>query len=349
MRRRALGIGPGWRPIIPGPQPGAPNIPPGTLPAATAANIFPTNVKWGDVVQISGPFGGVEQGRVVVRFAGAEPQAVFINGPWGGSAVVPDGAETGACRIELDGRTIFGATCSVTPSTEARAPEHRGREHWGVMTKSNLMGVGSYVPLSRQRRYRVSGTPRPLRRALGYIDDGFESTRGVGAIAATDLSPIEASRPMDYRTGVVPLYPGVTVKATSLLTADGRMVLPGVSVLPPPETLAQVAPVAPLSTTLTKDARTVAPTPVLSPTIAPTIAPMTYSVPEPAPPWRATTQTASANYGTAPKFEPMPTPEEIQEAETVTLARVGMSKTTKMILGGIAVVGLIVLLKGKKR
>lgn len=114
---------PGFPGFLPGPITG-PNVGP-FGPAGPSAGIFPTNVKTGDVVNVTGPFAGKFQGQVVVRFAGAGPQAISMLGPFGGSVVVPPGAETGACTIEVDGRTVHSATCVITPSS-SRAPEHKG-------------------------------------------------------------------------------------------------------------------------------------------------------------------------------------------------------------------------------
>lgn len=330
MRRWALGIGEGWRTYIPGPRPGAPLIPPGTPPAATQAAIFPTNVKVGDVVQVTGPFGAVEQGRVVVRFAGAEPQAIFLNGPWGGSAVVPDDAVTGACEVELDGRVIFGTTCNVIRERASAAPEHRGKEHWSSMRRTTLMGLEarSYIPLSRQRRHNVSGMPTARRRRGGYVDDGFEASRGVGAVAALDMSPVAASRSLATAVGPMPLYPGVSVKATAP-TVNGRAVYPDTTVV-------QGSPL-PASPVRTASGQVLA-------------MPTESATPTPVPPWATTVSTVGPKRTpTTAVPPPAPTPDPTLEPEPVFAPEpgpTGMSTTTKWILGGVAAVALYKLLKG---
>jgi hypothetical protein len=113
------------------PGPGGPMMGPfGVLPASMPASLFPTAVKQGDVVQVGGPFQGAFQGQVVVRFAGAPGQAIELLSPYGGSVVVPPSARSGACTVELNGRTIFSTNCVVGSSDAAHAPQHRGAAAW---------------------------------------------------------------------------------------------------------------------------------------------------------------------------------------------------------------------------
>lgn len=153
----------------PTPGPGAPGIPvppPPTMPAG----IFPTNAKWGDVLNITGPFAGLHQGQVVVRFAGASGVAPALTSAFGGSVVVPRGAETGACQIVVNGRTVFGTNCVISKGLSggglpAQAPEHRTQRAWK-----------NFGP----------GTPLAGDSSMSYGDDGSSYTRGVGAVASLD-------------------------------------------------------------------------------------------------------------------------------------------------------------------
>ena len=168
---------PGFPGGLPGPVPGpgSPGI--GPVGPSMPAGLFPTTVKWGDVVNVTGPFAGKFQGQVIVRFAGAPSVAPALTSPFGGSVVVPDGAQTGACTIEVDGRTVFGTNCVVSGSTgfverPARAPEHRGFRAWH--------NVGQGTPLASERALMGDSS-------MAYVDDRTSNTRGVGAIAAKDL------------------------------------------------------------------------------------------------------------------------------------------------------------------
>lgn len=169
---------PGFPGGLPGatPGPGAPGIPPGTPVPATPAALFPTNVSWGDVVNVTGPFAGLHQGQVRVKFAGVPYQAVALTSGYGGSVVVPDGAQTGACMIEVNGRTVFSANCVVTKRTgsygqRVRAVEHPKTQSWKNFGPSTaLMGDD-----------------------MSYSNDGTEYTRGIGAIAAESPSESPAA------------------------------------------------------------------------------------------------------------------------------------------------------------
>lgn len=135
------------------------------MPAA----LFPTTVRVGDVVNVQGPFAGKFQGQVVVRFAGAPPEAIALTGPFGGSVQVPEGATTGACTIELDGRIVYGGHCTVTAATPV-AREHQP----GWKGFSTGPGLGA-APEGRRRRL-----------PMGFVRDKQRFTRGPGAIAAFD-------------------------------------------------------------------------------------------------------------------------------------------------------------------
>jgi len=189
--RAALGQ-PGGSPFQPGiiglpnapdlpfgiPGPGTPGIPPGAQAPTQPAGLFPTNVKVGDVVNVTGPFSGTFQGQVLVRFAGAPAQAIAMMSPFGGSVVVPEGAQTGACTVELDGRTIFGTNCVVSQGLSgggapARAPEHAAVRAWKNFGEgSSLAGFA--------------------RGGSMYFKDRYQ---GVGAIAAAAPAPRSAPAP----------------------------------------------------------------------------------------------------------------------------------------------------------
>lgn len=102
----------------PGPVPPPPS---GTVPGPTMpAQLFPTNLRWGDVVNVTGPFQGLFQGQVRVKFTGAPWQAPTMQGPFSASVIVPEGAQTGECAIEINGRRAFGTQCVITPATGFR-------------------------------------------------------------------------------------------------------------------------------------------------------------------------------------------------------------------------------------
>jgi hypothetical protein len=90
-------------------------------------------VRWGDVVSVMGPFAGKFQGAVVVKFAGARAEAIALTSAYGGSVIVPEGAETGLCSIELDGRQVYGTNCVVSPTgpnPQARPKELKDMRSW---------------------------------------------------------------------------------------------------------------------------------------------------------------------------------------------------------------------------
>lgn len=142
------------------------------------ASLFPTNVKWGDVVTVQiQPQMGTHQGSILVRFQGVDAIAPDMMSPYGGSVVVPVGAETGACTIEVDGRTVFGTNCVISRGLSggglpAQAPEHQSLTAW----KHYTMGPGS----------ALHGGSMP------YFSDSYQ---GVGAIAAHDIAPRSAPAP----------------------------------------------------------------------------------------------------------------------------------------------------------
>ncbi len=381
--RAALGQPTGFQPGIfglPGrpdiaagvPGPSSPMHPTPTMPAS----LFPTNVKWGDVVTVQGPFAGKFQGQVLVRFAGVPAQAVALTSQFGGSVVVPEGAESGACQIEVDGRVVHGTNCVVSrgmsgPMPPARAPEHRGVRAW--------KNVGEGTAL--------------LGDDMTYFEDQYE---GVGAIAADGRAPRSAPAPSFGRGlrdgGRMPdvpdglpreiterprltrklgrprrVYPGVKVQRQALtrraVVVSGRK--PGL----PPRAGARKRPIAP---------------PVMRPVTSPipgyrpAVPPSPISRP-PAPigpasqigsgigtPTQATVRTIAMPVGAPkrrpepedrdlaklraelgpPPFEAEPTPEEIDEAKRQLDAKKARRTTLLVALGG-AAIGLYALTRKK--
>jgi hypothetical protein len=192
------------------PGPASPGHPTPSMPAS----LFPTTVKWGDVVTVQGNFAGKFQGQVVVRFAGVPAQAIAMMSPYGGSVVVPEGAQTGACQVEVDGRVVFGANCVISKGLSggplpAQAPEHAAVRAWKNYGPSTaLLGTGGDMP---------------------YFADSYQ---GAGAIAASAPAPRSAPAPTVGRiagsptagvirgiptiarpsSGVRRIYPGVTTR-----------------------------------------------------------------------------------------------------------------------------------------
>ena len=117
-----------------------PVLPVGPIgPMGPAASLFPTNFKPGDVVMVSGNFTGLSQGQVRVLLTGAPPMAPMLQGPFTGSFIVPDGTQTGACQIEVNGQIVFGTQCVVTAPEGATflGQKVRPREpRWGRTWKN---------------------------------------------------------------------------------------------------------------------------------------------------------------------------------------------------------------------
>lgn len=131
----------------PGPMPPPQNIP---GPAGPAAALFPTsNLKAGDVVNVTGSFQGLHQGQVRVKFAGAPWQAPSMQGPFSASVLVPQGAETGECLIEVNGRIVFGRQCSVVQERFAGAKPRDRYGAWEDFGEKSRMG--SYVTTTESR------------------------------------------------------------------------------------------------------------------------------------------------------------------------------------------------------
>lgn len=83
---------------------------------------------------------GTFQGSVVVRFQGAPAMSVMMTSRGGGSVVVPDGAQTGSCTVEVDGRQVYGTNCVVTPSVGGPKPKERtGSASWAHGPRDSWM------------------------------------------------------------------------------------------------------------------------------------------------------------------------------------------------------------------
>lgn len=141
------GTSPGPWGGLPGPI--LPLGPVGPGPTAPATGMFPTNFKPGDVVMVSGNFGGVSQGQVRVKVEGAPWMAPMIMGPFQASFVVPEGAQTGACQIEINGQIVFGSQCTVSSpegSTFYGQKVRPKEPYWGKVWKNYGPGgpLGNY-------------------------------------------------------------------------------------------------------------------------------------------------------------------------------------------------------------
>ena len=147
----------------PGPVPPPPG---GTVAGPTMpAQLFPTsNLRWGDVVNVTGPFQGLHQGQVRVKFTGAPWQAPTMQGPFSASVIVPEGAKTGECAIEINGRRAFGTQCVIVPATGYKGQKVAPRggpygEAWkdfgpktgdlsGLAEPRNLLAVGAILAVA---------------------------------------------------------------------------------------------------------------------------------------------------------------------------------------------------------
>lgn len=228
--RKALGQ---FQPGVYGLRPGADMAvgvpgPMSPMGMSMPASLFPTNVKWGDVVTVQVPPDpmGLHQGSILVRFQGVPAIAPDMMSNYGGSVVVPVGAETGACTIEVDGRTVFGTNCVVSKGLSggglpAQAPEHAAVAAW----KTYTLGPGS--PLH-------GGPMNP------YFADRYQ---GVGAIAAHDPAPRSAPAPTLGKLVAAKRRLAVAIPSSPTLTTSRgvpirptvdppRVVYPGVTVTP---------------------------------------------------------------------------------------------------------------------
>jgi len=133
------------------PFPGFPGGLPGPVPAHRGAvpvkfggaNIFPKQFRVGDVVDVTGPFAGLIQGQVRVKFTGTSWLSPVLQGPASASIVVPQGARTGLCEVEVNGRRVFGTNCVVDPG-KRRVGGHGGPSQRTQSTqRGELLGLGA--------------------------------------------------------------------------------------------------------------------------------------------------------------------------------------------------------------
>ncbi len=142
-----------------------PGIPGPTMPSS----IYPTtNLRWGDPVTVTGPFAGQFQGNVRVKFAGAPWQAPAILGPFQATVQVPDGAQTGACVVEINGRVAFGTQCSVVPggALRGRLAERKDTRAWKDFGPKDLNGyhaAGDLIDLGPEARRQAAGGSTTVR------------------------------------------------------------------------------------------------------------------------------------------------------------------------------------------
>ena len=123
-----LSAGPGTFPGFPGGLPGPISRAPGPVGPNMPSSLFPTHTRVGDVVTVTGPFGGLAQGQVRVKFHGARWMSPQIIGPGTASVVVPRGARNGLCEIEVNGRRVWGTNCIVDKGVDRTGdPSHKGR------------------------------------------------------------------------------------------------------------------------------------------------------------------------------------------------------------------------------
>lgn len=147
---------PGGWPGFPGMLPGPPMRHEGAPGPNVPAGLFPTHTRVGDVVMVTGPFGGFGQGQVRVKFQGAGWLSPQIMGPTSASVVVPEGAETGLCEIEINGRRVFGTNCVID-----RGQVRVGQPSHGRDTRAWNWAGGELV--------QTSGTKKPLQGYLGAM------------------------------------------------------------------------------------------------------------------------------------------------------------------------------------
>lgn len=125
---------PGGFPAFPGMLPGPPRRFTGMPTPNMPTSIFPTHTRVGDVVTITGPFGGLAQGQVRIKFNGSRWLSPQMMGPATASVVVPAGARNGLCEVEINGRRTFGTNCIVD------AGEIRGKHHRGAIYSRRAIG-----------------------------------------------------------------------------------------------------------------------------------------------------------------------------------------------------------------
>lgn len=121
-------------------------------------HIFPTHTRVGDVVTITGPFGGMTQGSVRVKFQGSNWLSPQMMGPGTASVVVPEGAENGVCEVEINGRRVFGTNCIVDAGTDRVGhPSHKGRDARAWTQRGKLLLPGQLSGSDQAMPYLLIG------------------------------------------------------------------------------------------------------------------------------------------------------------------------------------------------
>lgn len=136
---------PGFPGGLPGPVPA--HRGPGPIGPTMGASLFPTHTRVGDVVNVTGPFAGLMQGQVRVKFQGAPWVYPSMQGPFSASVTVPPGAQNGLCEIEANGRRIFGTNCIVDQAPGRGVGRHgklASREQW--TERAQLVGFNELLP-----------------------------------------------------------------------------------------------------------------------------------------------------------------------------------------------------------
>lgn len=124
---------------LPGPVPAHRGT--GPIGPTMGASIFPTTLRAGGVANVTGPFAGLVQGQVRVKFEGSRWLSPSMQGPYSASVVVPPSARTGLCEIEINGRRVFGANCVIEGDAQPR-----GRHH-GIYTRRQWTQRGQLLGL----------------------------------------------------------------------------------------------------------------------------------------------------------------------------------------------------------
>lgn len=211
---------PGWHPGGPGGLPGPISRAAGPVGPTMPTSIFPTHTRVGDVVTITGPFGGLAQGQVRVRFRGTSWLSPQMMGPGTASVVVPRGAQTGLCEVEVNGRRTGGSNCIIDQGVDrVGRPSHKGRSQraWtqkgqplsGLSTQSRRLWLvafavaGYYLydrvispKLGKRRRERkVRAAFKPGDRTSKAVPYARQrQLRNMGWLAAVEDRPLSGER-----------------------------------------------------------------------------------------------------------------------------------------------------------
>jgi hypothetical protein len=150
-----------------------------------ATDLFPRSFRVGEVVNVTGPFAGLIQGQVRVRFTGGPWQSPSMMGPFSASVVVPEGAESGTCEVEIDGRQTFGGHCTVIGG---QAPPGR---HGGLFSRGQWSERGQLVGLDdeTENRFRIASLLATAAALVGILS---KNERLATTAVAVDLAIIVA-------------------------------------------------------------------------------------------------------------------------------------------------------------